>query len=215
MRRIAWLLAASAVALACAHSTTVWRMRLPGSSTQFRVERAVARGGYLDVQLAGQAPLRTFLTDRPECRRLVTVGATVRYEWDGALGSVVEPAGSRRCQAVGIGSLAEWRQTRPEDTGRPRVEGLPREVAHYRVVFRDAEVILARGSFPLTRHLGFVGAAEAVVLMRSTPSCLRGPAALATASLEYFPDGERVLGLVTQDRWCDVEALLLPLASAR
>jgi hypothetical protein len=44
---------------------------------------------------------------------------------------------------------------------------------------------------------------------------MRGPAALGTASLEYFPSGERVLGLVAKDRWCDVEALLLPLAAAR
>jgi hypothetical protein len=52
-------------------------------------------------------------------------------------------------------------------------------------------------------------------MMKNTPGCMRGPAALRTASLEYFPAGERVLGLVAKDRWCDVEAVLLPLASVQ
>jgi hypothetical protein len=51
--------------------------------------------------------------------------------------------------------------------------------------------------------------------MRNTPACQRGPAGAASASLEYFPAGERVLGLVVKDRWCDVDGLLLPLAQVR
>ena len=214
MRRIAvLLLLLPPIALACATSTTAWRMRIRGTSTEFTVERAVPRGGYLDVSLRGASPLRTFLPDTVECRQLTKSGARVRYVWDGALGALAEPAGSRSCQAVGIGSLSEWRLTRPEDTGLPQGQGLPREVARYRVVFRDQDVILARGSFPLTRHVGWVGPAEALVVMKNTPACLRGPAARSTASLEYFPAGDQVLGLVDHDRWCEVEALLLPLAS--
>lgn len=209
-------LAGSALlALGCATSTTAWRMRLRGTSTEFTVEHVVPRGGYLDVSLQGKAPLRTFIPDTDDCRRVVKAGAKVRYEWDGAMGSVNEPLGNRRCQAVGIGTLTEWRVTRPEDTGLPDGRGVPRELARYRVVFRDRDVILARGFFPLTRHLGWVGPAEAIVVMKNTPGCMRGPAALGTASLEYFPSGERVLGLVAKDRWCDVEALLLPLAAVR
>src|SRR5262245_35607312 len=217
MRRspIPCLLVLASLVLACAHSTAVWRMRISGSSTEFTVERTVPRGGYLDVRLTGASPLRTFVQDDSYCRRVATVGAKVRYVWDGAMGSLAETVGNRRCQAVGIGSLTEWRQTRPEDTGLPEGVGLPRELARYRVVFRDKEVILARGYFPLTRHLGWVGAADAIAVMRNTPACQRGPAATATASLEYFPSGERVLGLVTKDRWCDVDGLLLPLAQVR
>jgi hypothetical protein len=216
MRRIGLLLLLTAVWLsACATSTTAWRMRIRGASTEFTVDRAVARGGYLDVSLKGKFALRTFVADTSECRRVVQPGAVVRYEWDGAMGSVNEPLGSRRCQAVGIGTLTEWRVTRPEDTGELDGRGVPRELARYRVVFRDREVILARGFFPLTRHLGWVGPAEAIVVMKNTPGCLRGPGHLSTASLEYFPSGERVLGLVAKDRWCDVEALLMPLASLR
>jgi hypothetical protein len=215
MRRLAILLAIGLLALSCAHSTTAWRMRIRGTSTDFTVERAVPRGGYLDVSLMGQSALRTFIPDTTDCRQIVKSGARVRYVWDGAMGSLAEPTGSRSCQAVGIGSLPEWRLTRPEDSGLPQGRGLPREVARYRVVFRDKDVILARGFFPLTRHVGWVGPAEAIVVMSNTPGCTRGPAALGTASLEYFPAGERVLGLVAKDRWCDVEALLLPLAAAR
>jgi hypothetical protein len=205
----------AALGLACAHSTAVWRMGIRGMSTEFTVESVAPRGGYLDVSLQGDSPLRTFIPDDSSCRQLTKVGARVRYVWDGAMGSLAEPTGSRKCQAVGIGSLTEWRQTRSEDTGLPQGRGLPREVARYRVVFRDKDVILARGHFPLTRHLGWVGAADAIAVMRNTPACQRGPAATATASLEYFPAGERVLGLVVKDRWCDVEGLLLPLAQAR
>jgi hypothetical protein len=216
MRRIAVLLLPLApLALACATSTTAWRMRIRGTSTEFTVAGVVPRGGYLDVSLQGQSALRTFIPDTNDCRRVVTAGAKVRYEWDGAMGSVNEPLGSRRCQVVGIGTLTEWRITRPEDTGLPEGRGVPRELARYRVTFRDRDVILARGFFPLTRHLGWVGPAEAIVVMKNTPGCMRGPAALGTASLEYFPSGERVLGLVAKDRWCDVEALLLPLAAVR
>jgi hypothetical protein len=212
IRCIVLLLAASS-ALACAHSTTAWRMRIRGTSTEFTVERAVPRGGYLDVTLAGAAQLRTFIPDTKECRKVATAGAKIRYEWDGALGSVNEPLGARRCQAVGIGTLTEWRLTRPEDL--PDGRSPPRELARYRVVWRDKDVILARGLFPLTRHLGWVGSAEALVMMKNTPSCMRGPGALGTASIEYFASGDRVLGLVVKDRWCDVEALLLPLAAVR
>jgi hypothetical protein len=188
-------------------------MRIRGTSTEFTVERAVARGGYLDITLAGQSKLRTFVPDSTECRKVAKPGSKIRYEWDGALGSVNEPLGSRRCQAVGIGTLTEWRLTRPEDL--PDGRSPPRELARYRVVWRDKDVLLARGTFPLTRHLGWVGSAEALVMLKNTPSCMRGPGTLRTASIEYFASGDRVLGLVVKDRWCDVEALLLPLASAR
>jgi len=200
--------------LGCAHSTAVWRMGIRGMSTEFTVDRVVARAGYLDVALRGGSPLRTFLPDDPDCRRVATAGARVRYVWDGAMGSLAQLDGAFRCQAVGIGTLPEWRQTRPEDANVPRGVGVPREVARYRVIFHDQDVILARGYFPLSRHLGWVGAAEAIAVMKNTPACARGPAATGTASLEYFPDGDRVLGLVQKDRWCDLEALLLPLAQA-
>ena len=213
--RLTAVVALAALGLACAHSTAVWRMGIRGMSTEFTVASVTARGGYLDVGLVGESSLRTFIPDESGCRRVAKPGAKVRYVWDGAMGSLAEPAGRWTCQAVGIGSLGEWRQTRPEDTGLPQGTALPREVARYRVVFRDKDVILARGHFPLTRHLGWVGAADAIAVMRNTPACQRGPAAGGTASLEYFPAGERVLGLVTKDRWCDVEALLLPLAQVR
>jgi hypothetical protein len=189
-------------------------MGIRGMSTEFTVESMAPRGGYLDVKLQGDSPLRTFIPDDADCRHVAKVGARVRYVWDGAMGSLAEPTGSRSCQAVGIGSLTEWRQTGPQE-GLPQGAGLPREVARYRVVFRDKDVILARGHFPLTRHLGWVGAADAIAVMRNTPACQRGPAASGAASLEYFPAGERVLGLVLKDRWCDVEGLLLPLAQVR
>jgi hypothetical protein len=211
MRRIAPALVLAALTLACAHSSAVWRMGIRGMSTEFTVESVAVRGGYLDVRLAGDSPLRTFIPDDSGCRRVAKVGTRVRYVWDGAMGSLSQLSGSASCQAVGIGSLVEWRQMRSES----QAVALQREVARYRVVFRDRDVILARGHFPLTRHLGWVGAADAIAVMRNTPSCQRGPAAAATASLEYFPAGERVLGLVLKDRWCDVEGLLLPLAQAR
>src|SRR5262245_21218811 len=173
------------LALGCASSTTAWRMRIRGTSTEFTVERAVPRGGYPDVALVGRAPLRTFPADTVDCRRIATAGAKVRYAWDGALGAVREPVGSRSCQVVGIGTLTEWRVTRPEDTGLAPGQPVPREVSRFRMVYRDAEVILARGSFPLTRHLGWVGPAEAIVMVKNTPGCLRGPATLGVASLEY------------------------------
>ncbi len=213
-RRLVAVACLALLALACAHSTTAWRMRIRGTSTEFTVERVVPRFGYLDVHLMGQSPLRTFVGDSADCRHVVKPGARVRYVWDGALGNLSEPVGSRSCQTVGIGNLTEWRLTRPEDTGLAPGQPVPREVSRFRVVYRDKDVILARGFFPLTRHLGWVGPAEALVMMSNTPGCLRGPATIGTASLEYFPSGDRVLGLVAKDRWCDVEALLLPLASA-
>jgi hypothetical protein len=201
--------------LACASSTAVWRMGIRGMSTEFTVEHVEARAGYLDVQLRGKSPLRTFMPGDASCRDIVTPGARVRYVWDGAMGSVAELTGSRSCQAVGIGSLPEWRQLRPQDVDAQPGKKLPREVARYRIVFRDRDVILARGYFPLSRHLGWVGPADAIAVIRNTPSCQRGPAAATAASLEYFPAGDRVLGLVLENRWCDVEGLLLPLAQAR
>jgi hypothetical protein len=59
MRRSAILLTIALLALSCAHSTTVWRMRIRGASTEFTVAGVVPRGGYLDV--LRESALRTFL----------------------------------------------------------------------------------------------------------------------------------------------------------
>ena len=57
------------------------------------------------------------------------------------MGSVAELVGSRSCQAVGIGSLPEWRQLRPQDVDAQPGKKLPREMPATGIVFRDRDVI--------------------------------------------------------------------------
>jgi hypothetical protein len=78
------------------------------------------------------------------------------------------------------------------------------------VIYRDAEVVLARGRFGLAGQLGWVGGVDTVAVFAVDPECAdvidRG-----VGSLEYRHAGGDVLAIVGERRRCPLLGLARPL----
>ncbi len=206
--RLARLAAVLVLAAACNPSKTAFQLGLPGSSIEMTAARVKPRGGYLDTELHGSGlTLRTFLPASEVCQRVVVPEALVEYRSGASYGSLVR--GEDRCDAIGIGSLREWRNRRPRQTSRI----VPSGRASYSVVFRDEEVTFLRGRFPLVGLLGFAGMGDTIVVVPNTPECL-GPIGRDTSTIEYFHGGRNVLTLSSSEGRCNIEGLLRPLSGA-
>lgn len=203
--RIALLLL---VASACNPSKTAMQLGLPGSSVEMSVARVKPRDGFLDTELHGQGfVLRTFLPANEVCQRVVAGEASVQYRSSSPYGTLVR--GEDRCDASGIGSLAEWRARRPRETSKV----VPSGQATYRMVYRDEEVTFLRGVFPLVGLLGFAGMGDTIAVVPNTPECL-GPIGRDTSTIEYFHGGRNVLTLSSAEGRCNIQGLIRPLAGA-
>ncbi|RIL08054.1 MAG: hypothetical protein DCC71_00965 [Proteobacteria bacterium] len=211
VRACGWACAALLLAsTACNVHRNLYLSGVPWVGVAFDVARADVRGRYLDVELHGQGTtLRAFLPASEECAAVATPETTVRFEAAGALGRL-ERAGAGSCTLAGIGSLEDWRGRGPRGVTESPV---PRAQAEYDLVYRDADVALLRGRFPLVGELGWTGASDTIAVVPTDASC----AAILerdVASMEYRPAGGNVLTLVSGDGLCRIEGLIRPLAWA-
>ncbi len=169
------------------------------------VAHVAPHGGYLDAVIAGEgAGIQTFTPDSPECRSVLTPGTQVRYVAGLVGGTFVR--GDERCESAGIGSLAFWRDRRPRTPGPPA----PRKQATFRAFYRDEDMILVRGRFPLGGEVGWSGGADSVVALPNTPECA-ARAKEGVGSLEFRPSGPDALILVTETGGCPLLGLMRPL----
>jgi hypothetical protein len=195
-------------ASACDPQRNLLLAGIPGVGTEFRVVGATERYGFLDAQLEGvghDTRQRSFLPATASCRRVVS-GERVRFVSSGAAGTLVRDG--ERCDAVGIGTLTEWRARRPEPAGLGGTP-VPRAQATFHQVYADEETLLLRGDFPLSSRVGWSGFADTIAVVPNVPRC-RPVAARGVASLEYHPSGEPVLGLVTDEGPCPIHGLIQP-----
>jgi hypothetical protein len=128
---------------------------------------------------------------------------------DSPYGTLVR--GDARCEALGIGSLREWRDRRPRDEYARSI--VPSAQASYREIYRDEEVAFLRGNFPLAYKLGFAGLGDVIAVVPLTPVC-QPPLQRETATLEFFEAGRNVLTLSSAEGRCNLEGLIRPLAPA-
>lgn len=176
-----------------------------GETGPLRVQRVTPRGPYLDVVVAGDdVELRTFTPDDAACRELLGEEAGVHYESVGAGGLFTR--GDAVCDAVGIGDPFLQRLRQPRPTG----PAIPRAQASYRTLYRDEEVALLHGSFPLASFVGWAGGRDTVAVVARGGAC-EGPIARGVSSMEYRPQGPNTLALVGDDGLCRIEGLILPL----
>ena len=205
--RLARLVVVLVLAVACNPSKTVFQLGVPGSSVEMTVARVKLRGGYLDTELHGSGfSLRTFVPASETCQRVVAPEAVVEFGTGGSYGTLAR--GDDRCDAIGIGSLREWRNRRPRESSR-----IIRGRASYSVVFQDEEVTFLRGRFPLVGLLGFAGMGDTIAVVPNTAECL-GPIGRDTSTVEYFHGGRNVLTLSSSEGRCNIEGLLRPLSGA-
>lgn len=202
------VLVAAALALAaagCNVQKNLWSTGLPGLSTTLVVREVQPAAGYLEAQLAGQGwTLDTFTPADEVCASMLKPGADVDYVSNGPYGTL--RSGDAICQAIGLGSLREWRDRRPSQT---TVVMIPRAQADYRVVFSDEKQVFLRGRFPLGSLLGFTGLDDAIAVVPNAAVCQR-PIQSGVASMQYYQTGPQPLVLLSGDGECPILGLIQP-----
>ena len=210
MRRPDPLLAAvgGLVALACAATPPAAEPeRPPQARSLVRLSEVAAIGPYLDATLSNQRfSLRFFFPRSEDCLALIRSGAERRYLPIGSLGSVVDEE-KRRCEAIGVASLREWRDDQP----RRRAPHLtPRVQVAFRTIFEGEDLVLVRGRFPLALEIHWPAAMDTVVMLPAGPVCdearQRGK-----ATMEYHATGPEPFLLVGEEGSCPILGFAGPL----
>jgi hypothetical protein len=184
----------------------------PFSASKASILRLDRHGPYLLVEFRQGRSLLTLLApaDDAACAQMLRPEGSVTYRKHGNFGRFEQDG--ERCDPVGVGSLATWRDRQPRGArgGGP----IPRAPARFREIGRDESVVLVRGRFPLANRVGVPNGLDVVALLPvQDPACAR-PIAAGTASLEFVPAGREALRLIGERASCPVLALALPLATA-
>ncbi len=201
------LLGVAVVASSCTLDSAIAAAGAPGTTVDAKVGPAAVRGSYLDASVqAGGFQYRFFFPNEPVCQAVLAQPDGLRFVWLGALGRIAN--GEQRCDAIGVLSLEAWRDRQPRRSGQP----MPRASAHYRVVYRDDDLVQMHGRFPLAGLLGFTGTQSLVVVLANEGVCRRF-VDRGTASMEYRATGPNPLTLITKDERCPVLGLAQPAPS--
>jgi hypothetical protein len=185
------------------------------------VTDVIERGDYLDVALVGGGggeyaggrvarrglALRFFFPREPTCQGVLVPETDVEYVEGGPLGRVRSANGE--CEPVGIASLKAWRDRRP----RPPQDRLriPRSQAVFKPLYRDEQLVLVRGRFPLANRIGWVGGDDTIAAIPRRPEC-ENVLERGVASLEYRVVGEDPLRLIEDKGYCPIIGLIYPPA---
>jgi len=202
-RATATRLGVLAVALATA-ATSGW-----AQGTEVQISSAVPRWSYIDATLGVlPRPIRFFFPGDDACRALLLRETMVRYVSRGPLGVVMNAAGDR-CEPVGIASLREWRdRSSRRRTGTP----VPRAQAAFEIVYRDGDLVFARGRFPLATLVGWSGADDTIALLPDDEGCRR-PIDAGVATMEFRFSGQRPYRLVAGGDSCPIVGFVRALPS--
>lgn len=190
----------SLASLACTTDEFLSQARIPGSQTHAIVTLLAERGDYLDTQVeTGTKTYRFFLPDSEECRALVDAKMGVDYQQLGVFGRLT--SGEFRCDPIGVLSLRAWRDQRPQSGNRR--ETIPRAQANWKEIYRDADMVILRGRFPLVSYIGISGGADTLVAVPIEPLC-NSVVDKGVGSMEFRVSGKNVLSLVAPDGLCPV-----------
>jgi hypothetical protein len=152
--------------------------------------------------------MRFYFAPGGSCRDLIRNGAAALYLPEGRFGSLAAGPGQRRCEPVGVGDLAAWRDRLPVRRSRYLQ---PREVARFRAAGRADGVILARGNFALALELRIPSPNDIVAVLPDEPAC-RSLLEAGSGMLEFQSAGPTPLVLRGTGGSCALLGLALPLA---
>jgi hypothetical protein len=211
LARIASVLGLVAAALVGADSTLAGDLS-PGLSktrTEMKVRAVNDRGPYIEAELdMSGKDFFAYALIGDDCRSIFQPGKKVTYVDSGPMGQF-ERAGFN-CQILGVGNLRVWRDRKQ----RSSTQLAPRSQASYRLVYRDDDVALLRGTFPQAARLGFSGSSDLIAVVPISDVC-KAPIESGTASVEYRPKGKRALSLVGKNGLCDIRGLAQPPPQAK
>jgi hypothetical protein len=198
------LLATLAIALGCS-SSPVQQAGIPGTAAGASVELLAERGpNHLDVVVAtGGTSWRFFLPASEACRAILEA-SELRYAQSGPLGSL-RSGDELRCDPNGILSLRQWR----DRTSRSRPPGIPSGQARYRIIYRDDDLALALGRFPMVGHLGWTGGEHTIAVIPNSQEC-QEQLARNVSTIEYRASGAVPLALLGSSGRCPLLGLARP-----
>jgi hypothetical protein len=197
--------AAALFGLACAQDLLA-ELGVPVAEGYARIEDVTPRGGYLEAGLVGSgAALRFLFPASPPCRTVLQPAGGVDYRRVGAIGEVSR--GATSCEAVGIASLAEWRDRREPTLGAAIGGG---DAARYALIFADPAVLLLRGSFPQAARIGWRSSGDVVAVLPHTPEC-RAATDAGQAQMLFHDTGPVALSLALPAGACPIVGLARPL----
>jgi hypothetical protein len=197
------------VVLGCAKTKDVgkkafWELS-PVASRGVSVVQVETEGPYLLADLRGMGSERRFIAPATEiCERVLAPEAAVTHSKHGTFGRFTREG--EECDAVGIGSLAAWRDSRPRTRGRP----LPRATARFALFHRGEEVVMVRGRFPFTNRVGIAGGYDLVALLPNSKLCQR-PIERGEASIEFRDAGDEPFRLIGSDGSCPILGFATPV----
>ena len=198
---LAWMLVGS---LAACTGDPIQQAGIPGTSAAATMELLAERGPhYLDVLVTtGGREWRFFVPTTEECRALLGREG-LRYVQLGPLGSIRSDQG--RCDPNGILSLAQWR----DRSSRSRPAGIPSGRVAYEIIFRDEDLGLALGRFPLVGFLGWTGGERTIAVIPNTDEC-KPVLERSNGTIEYRASGRVALSIVTPTGRCALLGLARP-----
>ncbi len=173
---------------------------------QYRVGvvEATPRGMYYVARLRGDGlDLSFFVPTTPECRDLMETSLPLTYRRVGVFGELSD--GEKRCDMAGTASLAAWR----DRLGRVEGPAFPRGTARFSEIYRDEDVVLLRGRFPLLGRIRMPGGVDAVAMVPMDPQCMR-PIERGEATLEFNDSARWAYRLVSNMGPCVVEGFAMP-----
>lgn len=192
------------VALGCS-SNLLQQAGIPGTAASATLELLRERGpNRLDVLVAtGGREWRFFVPASEACRALLE-RRDVRYTQTGPLGSL-RAGDELRCDPNGILSLRQWR----DRTSRARPPGTPSGQARYEIVYRDEDLALALGRFPMVGYLGWTGGERTIAVIPNSEAC-QEQLARTVSTIEYRASGPVPLALLGSAGRCPLLGLARP-----
>jgi hypothetical protein len=167
----------------------------PGRQGMWVVSQVQEHGPYRAATLGnGREVLRFYFLPRGACAELIRPEAELRYVSRGRLGRFER--GEDVCEPVGVDSLEAWARRFP----RPEVlTNLPRATTHFRVIHRDASLVLVRGRFPLAELIQWPGAEDCVAFLPAEPAC-RVYVDQGSGTMYYDRNSREILWMGTRDQ---------------
>jgi hypothetical protein len=194
------------LALACTGDELVVQSGIPGARASSEVRLVAERGELLDVNSeTGGRETRFLVPNDDDCRHLFVGEQPVSYSNSGGrFGSF--HAGDRSCEPVGVLSLVQWRDRRPRNQN---ASVIPRARAELRErIYRDDDVELIRGRFPLAAQIGITGAQDLIAVIPVTAECADLPVP-GSLSMEFRQVGRQPFTLIHEGRRCTLQGFAL------
>ncbi len=203
-----WIALSAAMLMACSAVGTgvgnAVRSLNPLAEYKVGVVQATPRGMYYVARLRGDGlDLRFFVPATDDCRDLMETSLPLSYRRSGLFGELSD--GEKRCDMAGVASLAAWR----DRLGRVEGKAFPRGFARFEEVFRDEEVVLLRGRFPLLNRIRMPSGVDAIAMVPTNAECM-GPVSEGQASIEFSDSSRWAYRLVSGMGPCEIEGFALP-----